>query len=128
MLGSVPWIGLSGNPVSAVVTFELFVRPVIRKMLGHSLLFRRPLPVTLEEDVTISADLTHFHRAVVTRAGDGNYSARLTRSQSSASLSSLASANALLVVPPEQKQCAAGSTLNALPLRDYPFELSELEL
>jgi len=127
-LNGTPWLGLSGNPVSAVVTFELFVRPVIRKMLGHTNLFRRPLEVTLEEDVSISADLTHFLRTVVSRRGDGELTARLTRSQSSASLSSLAAANALLVVPPEHKSYPRGSVLNALPIRHYPFELAELAL
>ena len=128
MLGSIPWIGLPGNPVSAVVTFELFVRPVIRRMLGHRLLFRRPIAAALKDEVTIFAELTHFLRAVITRDAGGDYSARLTRSQSSASLASLASANALVVVPPDKKQYPAGSTLNAIPLRDYPFELPELEL
>lgn len=127
-LEGVPWIGLSGNPVSAVVTFELFVRPVIRKLLGHSLLFRRPIRVRLEGDVTINAELTHFLRCVVSRGANGEYSARLTRSQSSASLSSLAAANALLVVPPTGKINRAGSYLAAIPLHDYPFELQELEL
>jgi len=41
LLGGTPWIGLPGNPVSAMVTFELFVRPAIRRMLGHPLPFRR---------------------------------------------------------------------------------------
>lgn len=123
-----PWLGLSGNPVSAVVTFELFARPAIRKMLGHPLLFRRPLKVTLEHEVSISAELTHFLRVVVARGGDGSYSARVTRSQSSASLSSLASATALLVVPPERRNLPAGSVLSAIPLRDYPFELAEIAL
>lgn len=122
-----PWLGLSGNPVSAVVTFELFARPVIRKMSGYTLLFRRPISVTVEDEVTIAADLTHFLRATISRTRNG-YSARLTRSQSSASLSSLASANALLVVPPEKKSYPAGSAMSALPLRDYPFELKELAL
>ena len=45
LLGPTPWIGLPGNPVSAMVTFELFVRPVLRRMLGHTRLFRRPIPV-----------------------------------------------------------------------------------
>ena len=41
LLGGMPWIGLPGNPVSTMVTFELFVRPAIRKMMGHALPFRR---------------------------------------------------------------------------------------
>lgn len=126
-LNGTPWLGLSGNPVSAVVTFELFGRPIVQKMLGHSLLFRRPLEVAIVGPVAIAADLTHFLRAVVERAGDG-YTARLTRSQSSASLSSLAAANALLVVPPERKEYPAGSVMSALPLYDYPLELPELAL
>jgi molybdopterin molybdotransferase len=36
LLGEIPWIGLPGNPVSTMVTFELFVRPAIRKMCGHA--------------------------------------------------------------------------------------------
>ena len=40
LLRSLPWIGLPGNPVSTMVTFELFVRPAIRKMMGHALPFR----------------------------------------------------------------------------------------
>ncbi|MBA3644578.1 MAG: molybdopterin molybdotransferase MoeA [Gemmatimonadaceae bacterium] len=126
-LHGVPWIGLSGNPVSAVVTFELFARPAIRKMIGHSRLFRRPLPVDIESDVSIAAELTHFLRANVRREGD-SYRARLTRSQSSASLTSLAAANALLVVPPEKRSYAAGTRMFALPLADYPFELEQLTL
>src|SRR6266542_69829 len=127
-LNGAPWVGLSGNPVSAVVTFELFVRPLMRRMLGHTLLFRRPIIATVEEDVRISADLIHFYRAVILRNADGAYTARLTRSQSSGSLSSLAAANALLIVPPEKKEYPRGSVLKALPLSDYPFELKELAL
>ncbi len=126
-LHGVPWLGLSGNPVSAVVTFELFARPVIRKMVGHTCLFRRPLPVDIESDVAIAADLTHFLRANVRRDGE-SYRARLTRSQSSASLTSLAAANALLVVPPDKRSYAAGTRMFALPLTDYPFELEQLAL
>lgn len=126
-LNGIPWLGLSGNPVSAVVTFELFGRAIIRKMLGHSRLFRRPLPVTVDDEITISAELTHFLRASLTRDGD-RYRARLTRSQSSASLSSLAAANALLVVPAESKRYAPGSEMRAIPLGDFPFELEELAL
>ena len=126
-LNGVPWIGLSGNPVSAVVTFELFVRPVIRKMVGQRFLFRRPVAVAVDSEVTIAADLTHFLRAQIRREGSG-YSARLTRSQSSASLTSLATANALLVVPPERKSYPPGTKMFALPLSDYPFELEQLAL
>src|ERR1700682_6152716 len=66
VLDDVPWLGVSGNPVSAMVSFELFVRPALRKMQGYAALFRRPVNVTLEEEVKIAAKLTHFLRACIT--------------------------------------------------------------
>ncbi|MGQ0646630.1 MAG: molybdopterin molybdotransferase MoeA [Gemmatimonadaceae bacterium] len=115
-LDGTPWIALPGNPVSAMVTFELFARPVIRRMLGHTRLFRRPAPVVLEEPVTIGARLTHFLRAIVTVRSDGTLGARLTGPQGSGILTSMSRANALLVVPEDRPQSAAGDRLNALLL------------
>ena len=111
-----PWIALPGNPVSAMVTFELFARPVIRRMLGHRRLFRRPTPVVLEEEVTIGARLTHFLRAVVSVRPDGLLGARLTGPQGSGILTSMSRANALLVVPEDRPRSAAGERLHALLL------------
>ncbi len=110
-----PWIGLSGNPVSAMVTFELFVRPALRKMLGYRTLFPVPLTATLEEPVTTAAALTHFLRAIVTPSGTG-YTARLTGTQSSAALTSMVRANALLILPHERQRYAAGEHVTAIPL------------
>jgi molybdopterin molybdotransferase len=124
MLGPTPWLGLPGNPVSAMVTFELFVRPVIRRMLGHTRLFRRKVPVVLEEPVSIGAKLTHFLRAVVRVRDDGTLSARLTGPQGSGILTSMAKANALLVVPHDVPRAEAGALLNALMLSE-DAELSE---
>ncbi len=118
LLGSTAWIGLPGNPVSAMVTFELFVRPVLRRMLGHTRLFRRPLPVVLDERVTIGARLTHFLRAIVSTGDDGTVTARLTGPQGSGILTSMSRANALLVVPEDRPVVEAGETLHALPLGD----------
>jgi molybdopterin molybdotransferase len=114
VLGSTPWVGLPGNPVSALVTFELFVRPVIRCMLGQTRLFRRPVPVVLEEPVSIGAKLTHFLRAIVRVRDDGMLTARLTGPQGSAILTSMARANALLIVPEDRQRCEAGDRLNAM--------------
>ena len=114
--GAQPWIGLPGNPVSTMVTFELFVRPAILRMLGHVRLFRRPVPVVLEEPVTIGARLTHFLRAVVRVGDDGRLLARLTGAQGSGILTSMARANALLVVPEDRPRSEAGDTLHAIPL------------
>ena len=117
-LGKMPWIGLPGNPVSTMVTFELFVRPVIRRMLGHTRLFRRTIPVTLEEPVQIVAALTHFLRAIVSVKPDGSLSARLTGPQGSGILTSMSLANALLVVPEERPRIEAGEIVNAILLSD----------
>ena len=123
-----PWIGVSGNPVSAMVSFEVFVRPALRKMQGYAAFFRRTVKVTLEEDVKIAAKLTHFLRAIVTRAPDGTFTARLTGIQSSAALTSMAKANALLIVPETSQRVARGSTLNALMLDQTLDETSAFAL
>jgi molybdopterin molybdotransferase len=117
-LHGMPWIGLPGNPVSAMVTFELFARPVIRRMLGHTRLFRRPVPATLEEPVTIGARLTHFLRAVTLVREDGSLSVRLTGPQGSGILTSMSLANALLVVPDDRPRVEAGERLNVIPLSE----------
>ena len=118
LLRATPWIGLPGNPVSTMVTFELFVRPAIRRMMGYTRLFRRPVPVRLEEPVTIGARLTHFLRAIVTVQPDGALTARLTGPQGSGILTSMARANALLIVPEDQPRAEAGALLHALLLGD----------
>jgi molybdopterin molybdotransferase len=117
LLDGKPWIGLPGNPVSTMVTFELFARPAIHKMRGHTKLFRRPVSVTLDEAVSTNADLTHFLRAVVT-VRDGRVTARLTGPQSSGILTSMSNANALLVVPADRRTVAAGETLHAMLIGD----------
>ena len=117
-LGKMPWIGLPGNPVSTMVTFELFVRPVVRRMLGHTRLFRRPVQVRLEEAVQIGASLTHFLRAIVTVQPDGSITARLTGPQGSGILTSMSLANALLVIPHERPRVEAGEMVSALLLSD----------
>ena len=121
MLGATPWLGLPGNPVSAMVTFELFGRPVIRRLRGERLLFPRPFAVVLDEEVAIAAPLTHFMRVVVEDGPDGLPHARLTGPQGSGLLTSMARANALLVIPADRHERGAarvGETLLALPLGD----------
>ncbi len=128
MLDDVPWLGVSGNPVSAMVSFELFVRPVLRKMQGYTALFRRTVTVTLEEEVKIGAKLTHFLRAVVTRSQDGTLVARLTGGQSSGALTSMVKANALLIVPEHAPKVAKGKQLSALMLDQSLEETSAFSL
>jgi molybdopterin molybdotransferase len=123
LVQSMPWIGLPGNPVSTMVTFELFVRPAIRKMSGHSLPYRRAVPVRLTEAVSLKPRLQHFLRAVVSQGG-GGLEARLTGPQGSGILTSMALANALLVIPEGQFETPAGSTVQAIRL-DEPTHQAE---
>ncbi|HWA40830.1 MAG TPA: molybdopterin molybdotransferase MoeA, partial [Gemmatimonadales bacterium] len=115
VLRGIPWVGLPGNPVSTMVTFELFVRPAIRKMAGHALPFRRSVPVRLAEPIKLGPKLQHFLRAVVTETPQGS-EARLTGPQGSGILTSMVKANALLVVPEGQHETPAGASVQALPL------------
>jgi molybdopterin molybdotransferase len=117
LLKGVPWIGLPGNPVSTMVTFELFVRPAIRKMSGHALPFRRTLPIRVAEPISVKPKLQHFLRGIVTDAAGGP-EARLTGPQGSGILTSMAIANALLVIPEGQFETPAGSEVRTLRLDD----------
>ena len=126
-LHGVPWLGLPGNPVSAMVTFELFARPVIRRLRGERQVFRRPFQATLREDVSIAAPLTHFMRVVV-EWENGSAWARLTGPQGSGLLTSMSRANALLVVPPERQTIRAGETAHVLPIGDDALSATQIEL
>src|SRR2546427_261287 len=128
LLGGKPWIGLPGNPVSAMVTFELFVRPAIRRLLRHRLPFRRTVPVCVGEPIKLGPKLRHFLRAVVVPEGPGGVggerTARWTGPQGSGILTSMARANALLIVPEDRHSVAAGETLAAL-LLDAPHHVTQ---
>ncbi len=119
VLNGVPWIGLPGNPVSTMVTFELFVRPAIRRLQGHTLPFRRTVRVVVREPITLGPNLRHYLRAVVAEG-----EARLTGPQGSGILTSMARANALLIVPADMPAVAAGTELDAL-LLDDPQHVAE---
>jgi len=127
LLRGKPWIGLPGNPVSAMVTFELFVRPALRRLLGYRLPFRRTVPVCVGEAIKLGPKLRHFLRAVVQpegSGGGGGLTARLTGPQGSGILTSMARANALLIVPEDRPTVAAGEILPAL-LLDDPSHVAE---
>ncbi|MEZ4455627.1 MAG: molybdopterin molybdotransferase MoeA [Gemmatimonadales bacterium] len=111
-----PWIGLPGNPVSTMVTFELFVRPAIRAMMGHRLPFRRARTVTVTEPVNLKPPLQHFLRAVLTEGAPPTI--RLTGPQGSGILTSMVAANALLIVPEGLHAVPVGGTLQAIGLDD----------
>jgi len=119
LLGGVPWLGLPGNPVSAMVTFELFGRPAIRKLRGETRPFPHVFSAVMEEEVSIGAPLTHFFRATIRWDDEGVAHARLTGPQGSGLLTSMSRADALVVVPLEQfgrGPVPAGATLAAVSL------------
>lgn len=122
LLGDLPWIGLPGNPVSTMVTFELFVRPAIRVMSGHGLPFRRGVKVETAEPVTLKPRLQHFLRAVVTETASGRQ-VRLTGPQGSGILTSMVKANALLVIPEGQFETPVGSEEWAIVLNDPEHQI-----
>ncbi len=116
-IGQTPLLGLPGNPVSTAVTFELFGRPLLRKMLGHTRLHRPHIEVVSIEGVADKASRRHYVRAHVERE-DGRFVARTTGNQGSNIMTSLLYANALLIVPPEVS-VKPGESVEALML-DWP--------
>ena len=126
-LHGMPWLGLPGNPVSAMVTFELFARPAIRRLRGERQVFRKTLDVRLRDDVSIAAPLTHFMRVIV-EWDNGTAWARLTGPQGSGLLTSMSRANALLVIPPDRTTLRAGETAHALPIGDGALSVMQLDL
>jgi molybdenum cofactor synthesis domain-containing protein len=107
--------GLPGFPVSSLVTFEVFVRPALRKMQGFATLQRPTLPVRLGYTAQASAERTEFQRVTLRREG-ADLVAETTGSQSSSRLMSLAGAHALVRVPPGERGIAAGTVVEAVIL------------
>jgi len=122
MIGGRPAFGLPGNPVSAMVSFEQFVRPAMRKMGGLRNLYRRTLTVVADEPVHTAPGLTYFLRCRIRRERDG-YHARVTGEQGSGILMSMAEANALMIVPADAGSVKAGDCLTAQIL-DPEFDMS----
>ncbi|HXD82651.1 MAG TPA: gephyrin-like molybdotransferase Glp [Candidatus Acidoferrum sp.] len=107
--------GLPGFPVSSLVTFEVFVRPALRKMQGFTQLQRPTLPVRLGYDARATADRTEYQRVNLRRDGP-DLVAVSTGSQSSSRLMSLAGAHALVRIPPGDQGIKAGAMVDAMIL------------
>lgn len=105
--------GLPGYPVSSLVSFEVFVRPALRRMQGDARPERPLIRVRLGQPIRAPSERPEYQRAVVTWE-DGGPVARTTGAQGSSRLLSLRGANALLVVPPGDGTYAAGAELEAL--------------
>lgn len=108
----VPYLGLPGNPVSAMVGFERFVRPALLKMMGHTQLERPHVTVVVQESLR-SDGRESYLRAQVWRVGQAYY-AVTTGEQGSHLIGSLVKANALLIVPEGVTEVPVGATLSAL--------------
>ena len=107
--------GLPGFPVSSLVTFEVFVRPALRKLQGFARLQRPTLPVRLGYDARATADRTEYQRVTLRREG-AELIADTTGSQSSSRLLSLAGAHALVRIAPGDDGVAAGTIVEAMIL------------
>ncbi len=116
----IPFFGLPGNPVSAIVTFEIFVRPTILRLGGRQQLDKPTVSVTLSDTLHSDGRETYL-RAVVTKQGD-RYIAHSAGGQGSNILSALVNANALVIIPDGLTEVAAGSELRAW-LLDWPEEV-----
>lgn len=114
-IGKVPLLGLPGNPVSAAVTFELFGRPIIRKMLGHTRLLRPQVDVVVTDGVDERVMRRHYVRAWV-EWRDGRFVARTTGNQGSHITTSLLHTNALVIVPEGGVQIQPGGSAKAIML------------
>lgn len=113
----VPYLGLPGNPVSAMVSFERFVRPAILKLAGCKEFARPELTVLFQEEIWSDGRETYV-RAIVTRTAEG-YEAISTGSQGSHVLTSLVKANALVIIPEGVQKVETGTPLRAMMI-DWP--------
>lgn len=105
-----PFFGLPGNPVSTFVSFELFIRPALFKMMGRTDVRRREVTARLTEDVSGPPAKTRFLRVEVARDGDG-WRAQPTGPTASNLLGTVVRANGLAVVPPGEATVRAGSAV-----------------
>ncbi len=117
--GDAVFFGLPGNPVSSLVTFELFVRPALRRMRGLSDVMRPTVQARLLEDVTHEPGRQSYQRASVSREGDA-YIARPMSAQGSHQLLGMVQANALLILPEHLSGIAAGEYVTVILLDSDP--------
>ncbi len=118
-----PVIALPGNPAAAMVGFEIFLRPAMLRMMGHSRIFRPVVRAVLSESVRNRGDRPHLVRVRVT-SENGAYAAATTGDQGSARLSSLTNGNGLIRVAPGAA-LVPGDAVDVL-LLDRGFEMRQV--
>jgi molybdopterin molybdotransferase len=108
-------LGLPGNPVSAMITFELFARPAVLKMMGKRDLAKPTIEAVIEEAIVNEDGRRIFVRAVLEKRGD-QYFARLTGPQGSGILTSMTLANGLVIVPEDKPRVERGDRVQVMLL------------
>jgi molybdopterin molybdotransferase len=111
-----PIFTLPGNPVSAFISFEVFVRPAIRKMIGSSRLHRPSVKAVLQESLRSPDGRRQFARGRLQTGKDGTHQVTPLGGQASHMLADLAYANALIVIPEQVTQAEAGKLVDAVLL------------
>lgn len=100
VVGETPVFGLPGNPVSSMVSFELFARPALRQMMGHTVLDRPRVPAIADEPLERKPDgKLHLVRVVASPEDDGRFHVRSAGGQGSNLLRTMALSNALAMLP-----------------------------
>jgi len=112
---NIPLFGLAGNPVSAMLNFELFARPAILKMMGKKNLTKPTVEAVMEDAIENTDGRRIFARAIVEKRG-GQYFARLTGPQGSGILTSMALANGLVIVPEDKPGVKEGDLVQVMML------------
>lgn len=112
-IGGIPFFGLPGNPVSAMISFELFVRPAIGKMQGREPRPTRSVQARLLDPIPRKDNRRHYLRVRLAAVEDG-WEASLTGSQGSGILSSLVEADGLAVIPESKSSLEAGTEVEVL--------------
>jgi len=110
-----PIFTLPGNPVSAYVSFEVFVRPVLRRMLGHQRIYRPVVRAVLTETLMSPQGKRQFARGHLS-VEEGRYVVRPAGGQGSHMLGAMAQANCLVVVPEDVTEVKPGTALAVLRL------------
>ena len=108
-------LGLPGNPVSAMVTFEVFARPAMLKMMGRENLAKPTIEAIIEEPIENDGGFRIFARAIVEER-NGQYFARLTGPQGSGILTSMSRANGLVVVTEDRLRVEKGESVPVMML------------
>jgi molybdopterin molybdotransferase len=106
---------LPGNPIGALLSFDIFVRPLIRRLMGHSKLHHRVIEARLESTIEGAGEDARYVRAHVSRSGNSP-TVKSVEDKDEHPLAGLRTADALIVVPPGTTRLNAGDTVKVMQL------------